>query len=151
MKKRCLFLICLALLLFSLPVHGRGQTPEEFVREFYLWYGAGYLSDDTSYLFGETIYKYVAPCTVERLRIDMERGTIDYDYFLSGQDFWQELLDNLKVYDHIRVNDTISIVPVGFGDGNNYRGEPHLLVFVKEEKGRLFIIKVADIIPDQLY
>lgn len=139
MKVRFIISICLALLLSGLPAHARGQAPEALVREFYLWYGSYHLTERPSPVHSETMYDYVYPCTVKKHRIDRERGVFDYDYFLGGQDFWQELLDSLQVYDHIKVNDDTSIVPIGFGT------EPTKLVFVKEENDRLYIIKVEDI------
>ncbi len=121
------------------------QTPEKLVRDFYKWYIAELLRDKrrASPDFDDTMYKYVYPCTVKRLRIDFERGAFDEIYFTKRQDHWPELLAGMTVGKAVKINNTISIVPVSISTKKD--SKPELLVFVQKEKGSLYITKVESI------
>lgn len=119
------------------------QTPENLVREFYTWYLDGMNKMELPELNDE-VYKYVYPCTVLRLRIEYETGSKDYNYFIDGNDYWPELSKYITVGKAIKINDTISIVPFGFGETKS-RSTPNSIVFVQEEKGILYITKVEHI------
>lgn len=131
-------------LLFVLLSTGNAQcsasTPQEHVRNFYMWYGEKYLSSKTLPEESDEILKFVNPCTIKRLRIDLDRASLEVDYFYRTQDAEREVLDGLIVHDAIAVNDHQYVVPVTIHFGE--RTKPHLLVFVEKEKGAYTILKV---------
>jgi hypothetical protein len=141
MNIKCIIYTILALAFF---LNGNAycspnKSAEEFVYDFYMWYGNETLSDARrNPLYDDTLYKYVSKCTVDRLRIEPKKRYIGSDYFLKGNDFWRELLDNMKIGKIINIYDDISIVPVIFGEKNI------IFVFLKKENNSWSIIKVED-------
>ena len=93
-------------------------------------------------VFDDAIFKYVCKCTAKRVRLDYKRVVADSDYFLRGQDFGKELLDNLMVGKSIDVDDSLSLVPVSVSVRNEYA--PYIVVYVEKTKGRMCISKVED-------
>ena len=87
----------------------------------------------------DEIYKYVYVCTVKRLRMEHKMGVGDADYFLKSQDFNTEFLKSLSIHNSIKINDTVSIIPIDFGAKNNF---PSLIVFVQNEDRVWRITKV---------
>ena len=85
---------------------------------------------------------YVCKCTAKRVRLDHKRVVADSDYYLRGQDFGKELLDNLMVGKSIDVDDSLSLVPVSVSVRNEYA--PYIVVYVEKTKGRMCISKVED-------
>jgi hypothetical protein len=115
---------------------------ENFVHDFYIWYGNELLKgNQSSPLYNNMIYKYVSKCTIDRLRIDYKRKFIDSDYFIKANDFWRELLGNFVVKNRIIISDSITIVPVIF----HVEEKKHpIFVFIENKNGLLYIIKVED-------
>ena len=72
------------------------------------------------------------------LDIENTRGHVCSNYFLKANDYWEEWAPSMKVYKHIEINKSLSVVPVSFLQNHL------LMVFVANEKGRLRIIKVED-------
>ena len=143
MKK--LLLICLFLgigLFQSCPQVARAQDVESFVQDFYKWYMKQSLATDRRPVFDDGMFKYVCKCTAKRVRLDYKRVVADSDYFLRGQDFGKELLDNLMVGKSIDVDDSLSLGPVSAIFRKEYA--PHILVYVEKTKGRTCISKVED-------
>ena len=143
MKK--LLLICLFLgigLFQSCPQVARAQDVESFVQEFYRWYMKQSLATDRPPVFDDGMFKYVCKCTAKRVRFDYKRVVADSDYFLRGQDFGKELLDNLMVGKSIDVDDSLSLVPVSILFRKEYA--PDIVVYVEQTKGRMCISKVED-------
>ena len=66
----------------------------------------------------------------------------DSDYFLRGQDFGKELLDNLMVGKSIDVDDSLSLVPVSILFRKEYA--PGIVVYVEKTNGNMCISKVED-------
>ena len=93
-------------------------------------------------VFDDAIFKYVCKCTAKRVRLDYKRVVGDADYYLRGQDFGKELLENLMVGKSIDVDDSLSLVPVSAIFRKEYA--PHILVYVEKTKGRMCISKVED-------
>ena len=114
------------------------QTPEELVADFYKWYSADY---DTriDQEFDDEIYNYVYACTVNKHRVNMEKGIVYSDYFAKGNALYYDLLKTLRVHKAVRITDEVSVVPVGFGDEL-----PYMIVFVQRENDGWKIIKVED-------
>ena len=100
------------------------------------------LVTDDRPVFDDVIFKYVCKCTAKRVRLDHKRVVADSDYYLRGQDFGKELLDNLMVGKSIDVDDSLSLVPVSVSFRNEYA--PYIVVYVEKTKGRMCISKVED-------
>ena len=129
-------------LLQSCPQVAHAQDVESFVQDFYKWYMKQSLLTDDRPVFDDAIFKYVCKCTAKRVRLDYKRMVGDADYYLRGQDFGKELLDNLMVGKSIDVDDSLSLVPVSAIFRKEYA--PHILVYVEKTKGRMCISKVED-------
>ena len=143
MKK--LLLICLFLgigLFQSCPKVARAQDVESFVKDFYKWYMKQSLATDRRPVFDDGMFKYVCKCTAKRVRLDYKRVVADSDYFLRGQDFGKELLDNLRVGKSIDVDDSLSLVPVSILFRKEYA--PGIVVYVEKTNGNMCISKVED-------
>lgn len=143
MKK--LLIICLFAcmgLFQSCPQVAHAQNVESFVQEFYKWYMKQSLATDDRPVFDDAIFKYVCKCTAKRVRLDYKRVVGDSDYYLRGQDFGKELLDNLMVGKSIDVDDSLSLVPVSVSFRKEYT--PYIVVYVEKAKGRMCISKVED-------
>ena len=143
MKK--LLLICLFFgmgLLQPCSQSAHAQDVESFVQDFYKWYMKQSLATDSRPVFDDAIFKYVCKCTAKRVRLDYKRVVADSDYFLRGQDFGKELLDNLMVGKSIDVDDSLSLVPVSILFRKEYA--PDIVVYVEKTKGRMCISKVED-------
>ncbi len=143
MKK--FLLICLVFgigLLQSCPQVARAQDVESFVQDFYKWYMKQSLPTGDRPVFDDAIFKYVCKCTAKRVRLDYKRMVGDADYYLRGQDFGKELLDNLMVGKSIDVDDSLSLVPVSVSFRKEYT--PYIVVYVEKTKGRMCISKVED-------
>ena len=151
MKKAAI--LCAALLFLACSgsfsaAHGAEQSPEALVHEFYAWYMREMEKDlPKTTEYNDVMYKYVYPCTVNKLRIDHEQGARDADYFLAGQDFvYEEDAKNYYVHPAVRVTETLSLVPVGARLTENAVpgevGKPFLLVFVQKTREGWRIIKV---------
>ena len=143
MKKRLLIglFFCIGLLQ-PCPNLAHAQDVESFVQDFYKWYMKQSLVTDDRPVFDDVIFKYVCKCTAKRVRLDYKRVVADSDYFLRGQDFGKELLDNLMVGKSIDVDDSLSLVPVSVSFRNEYT--PYIVVYVEKTKGRMCISKVED-------
>lgn len=124
------------------PQVARAQDAESFVHDFYTWYMKQSLATDRRPVFDDGMFKYVCKCTAKRVRVDYKRVVADSDYFLRGQDFGKELLDNLMVGKSIDVDDSLSLVPVSVSFRNEYA--PYIVVYVEKTKGRMCISKVED-------
>ena len=129
-------------LLQSCPQVAHAQDVESFVQDFYKWYMKQSLATDRRPVFDDGMFKYVCKCTAKRVRLDYKRVVADSDYFLRGQDFGKELLDNLMVGKSIDVDDSLSLVPVSVSFRNEYA--PYIVVYVEKTKGRMCISKVED-------
>ena len=129
-------------LLQSCPQVAHAQDVESFVQDFYKWYMKQSLATDRRPVFDDGMFKYVCKCTAKRVRVDYKRVVADSDYFLRGQDFGKELLDNLMVGKSIDVDDSLSLVPVSVSFRNEYA--PYIVVYVEKTKGRMCISKVED-------
>ena len=129
-------------LLQSCPQVAHAQDVESFVQDFYKWYMKQSLLTDDRPVFDDAIFKYVCKCTAKRVRLDYKRMVGDADYYLRGQDFGKELLDNLIVGKSIDVDDSLSLVPVSVSFRNEYT--PYIVVYVEKTKGRMCISKVED-------
>ena len=129
-------------LLQSCPQVAHAQDVESFVQDFYKWYMKQSLPTGDRPVFDDAIFKYVCKCTAKRVRLDYKRMVGDADYYLRGQDFGKELLDNLMVGKSIDVDDSLSLVPVSVSFRNEYT--PYIVVYVEKTKGRMCISKVED-------
>jgi hypothetical protein len=129
-------------LLQSCPQVAHAQEVESFVQDFYKWYMKQSLATDRRPVFDDGMFKYVCKCTAKRVRVDYKRVVADSDYFLRGQDFGKELLDNLMVGKSIEVDDSLSLVPVSVLFRKEYA--PDIVVYVEKAKGRMCISKVED-------
>ena len=127
-------------LLQTCPQVARAQDVESFVQHFYKWYMKQSLATDDRPVFDDAIFKYVCKCTAKRVRLDYKRIVGDSDYYLKGQDFGKELLDNLMVGKSIDVDDSLSLVPVSVLFRKEYA--PDIVVYVEKSKGRMCISKV---------
>ncbi|MCH5145692.1 DUF3828 domain-containing protein [Desulfovibrio sp. UIB00] len=141
MKKFLLICLFFCIGLFQLcPQVARAQDVEFFVRDFYTWYMKQSLATDDRPVFDDTIFKYVCKCTAKRVRLDYKRVVGDSDYYIKGQDFGKELLDNLMVGKSIDVDDSLSLVPVSILFRKEYA--PDIVVYVEKTNGRMCISKV---------
>ena len=141
MKKLLLIsLIFGIVLLQSCPQVARAQDVESFVQDFYKWHMKQSLATDRRPVFDDGMFKYVCKCTAKRVRLDYKRVVADSDYFLRGQDFGKELLDNLMVGKSIDVDDSLSLVPVSILFRKEYA--PDIVVYVEKINGRMCISKV---------
>ena len=141
MKK--LLLICLFFgmgLLQPCPQSAHAQDVESFVQDFYKWYMKQSLATGSRPVFDDAMFKYVCKCTAKRVRLDYKRVVGDADYYLRGQDFGKELLDNLMVGKSIDVDDSLSLVPVSVLFRKEYA--PDIVVYVEKTKGQMCISKV---------
>ena len=129
-------------LLQSCPQVARAQDVESFVQDFYKWYMKQSLATDRRPVFDDGMFKYVCKCTAKRVRVDYKRVVADSDYFLRGQDFGKELLDNLMVGKSIDVDDSLSLVPVSILFRKEYA--PGIVVYVEKTNGNMCISKVED-------
>ena len=127
-------------LLQTCPQVARAQDVESFVQHFYKWYMKQSLATDDRPVFDDAIFKYVCKCTAKRVRLDYKRIVGDSDYYLKGQDFGKELLDNLMVGKSIDVDDSLSLVLVSVLFRKEYA--PDIVVYVEKSKGRMCISKV---------
>ena len=143
MKKRLLICLFFGLgLLQPCPQVARAQGVESFVQEFYKWYMKQSLATNDRPVFDDAIFKYVCKCTAKRVRLDHKRVVADSDYYLRGQDFGKELLDNLMVGKSIDVDDSLSLVPVSILFRKEYA--PGIVVYVEKTNGSMCISKVED-------
>ena len=143
MKKFLLICLLFCIGLFQLcPQVARAQDVESFVQDFYTWYMKQSLATDRRLVFDDGMFKYVCKCTAKRVRVDYKRVVADSDYFLRGQDFGKELLENLMVGKSIDVDDSLSLVPVSILFRKEYA--PDIVVYVERTKGRMCISKVED-------
>ena len=143
MKKFLLICLFFFIFLFQLfPQVARAQDVESFVQDFYRWYMKQSLLTDDRPVFDDAIFKYVCKCTAKRVRLDYKRVVGDADYYLRGQDFGKELLDNLMVGKSIDVDDSLSLVPVSILFRKEYA--PGIVVYVEKTNGNMCICKVED-------
>ena len=152
MKKNPLAYIFLVMSLLqpcSQPAHA--QDVESFVRDFYKWYlkqslsfGERQSSFEDLPVFDPAIVKYVCRCTAKRVQFDYNRGVSadGADYYLKGQDFGKEDMENFMVGKSISVNDSLSLVPVSMGHNKEYA--PYIVVYVEKIRGQMCISKVED-------
>ena len=141
MKKLLLIFFFLGIgLLQPCPQSAHAQDVESFVQDFYKWYMKQSLATDHRPVFFFFLFKYVCKCTAKRVRLDYKRVVGDSDYYLRGQDFGKELLDNLMVGKSIDVDDSLSLVPVSILFRKEYA--PDIVVYVEKAKGRMCISKV---------
>jgi len=151
MKKSCYSFIAFMISIFfagGSPAYCAEQTPEEFVKEFYTWYIAKTLESNGNPEESDEIYNYVHPCTINKLKVENEKGIRDFEYFVTSQDF-DPASDAVPVVGKsVKISETVSIVPAGYKDSVFPKGEPYFIVFVEKQKGRLRIIKVEGSHPD---
>jgi len=115
------------------------QGPRDVVSNFYAWYIEESNDIRKNPIKDEIMYRYVYACTVNKCRIDLKQANLDANYFLRGNDFYYERFKSLTVHAPVSINDSIALVPVGFGDE-----KPSILVFVQKTKDGWRIIKVED-------
>ena len=115
---------------------------KELVRDFYQWYLHKIEHEHGSPTYDDAIYKYVSKCTAEKIRMDLKRGIVDWDYFTVSQDTIETWESTLTVYDPIQIDEHVSIVPVNF---DPHVGGPALAVFVRKENESFKIIKIEDL------
>jgi hypothetical protein len=142
MKKYILYVTFI--LLFNTEAYCKSITPENFVRDFYIWYCNALLNHKIQIdpVFDEKIFDYVNKCTVNRLRINSKRGFVGEDYFIKSNDFWQELIDDMAVLNAISIDSDVSIVPVVFKVTKNTTHS--IIVFIAKKNNSYTIIKVED-------
>ena len=131
-------------LLQSCPQVAHAQDVESFVHDFYKWYLKQSLTTNDLPVFDQAIFKYVCRCTAKRVQFDYNRGVSadGADYYLKGQDFGKEDMENFMVGKSIFVNDSLSLVPVSIGHNKEYA--PYIVVYVEKTEGRMCISKVED-------
>ena len=134
------FLVC-GLFTIIQPAYCKDQTPEELVRNFYTWYFGELSKFGNLPELDNNVYKYIYPCLVNKLRIEYKTGSRDFNYFTYGNDYWPELSNYITTGAAVKINDEVSIVPLGFGETKE-RSVPNLIVFVQREKDTLYITKV---------
>ena len=125
--------------------HGAESSPGELVKEFYQWY-LPYESDSNTPIRDSVIYKYVSRCTVKRLRIDLERGTLPggVDYFTKVHDYdVDDWVENITIHENIKMNEYSYVVPVTLG----LKNKKDIIVFVSYEDNSLYITKIDDTRP----
>ena len=138
----CIFLVMS--LLQPCPQSAHAQDVEFFVRDFYKWYHKEILILSHRPVFDQAIFKYVCRCTAKRVQFDYNRGVSadGADYYLKGQDFGKEDMENFMVGKSISVNDSLSLVPVSMGHNKEYA--PYIVVYVEKIRGQMCISKVED-------
>ena len=142
-----LFLVCVFLamsLIQPCQQSAHAQDMESFVRDFYKWYHKEILILSHHPVFDQAIFKYVCRCTAKRVQFDYNRGVSadGADYYLKGQDFGKEDMENFMVGKSISVNDSLSLVPVSMGHNKEYA--PYIVVYVEKTKSHMCISKVED-------
>jgi len=144
MKTYIAIILTLFITLSGHNSYGNSNTPEKFVKDFYTWYIKELTSTGTQNpLLDDAIYKYIDKCIVRKLRINLERNSVDIDYFTFSQDYFDTWIKTFKTYGTMKINESTFVVPVSlYGDIEN---SPVLLVFLKEENRTLHIIKVRKI------
>ncbi len=125
------------------PTYCFAQTPKNLVRDFYTWYLGELNKFDKLPESSNDIYKYIYPCVVSKLRIEYKMGARSFNYFIQSNDYWPELSLHITTGEAVKINDSVSIVPLGFGETKE-RSVPRLIVFVQNEKGTLYITKVEE-------
>ena len=120
-------------------------TPENFVKEFYIWYTKNW--NNHYLIYDNTLYKYVDKCIVKKLQINRKKNLPGYDYFTASQDNFETWPETLKVYDAITINESLFAIPVDLApDAPNE--SIALLVFLEKENEKFHIIKVKNIDRD---
>ena len=146
MLKQVLIFIILTAICIVFPAkvgHAQGTgTPEQLVHDFYVWYAKSYETMTVAEMDDE-IYNYVYSCTVNKLRIEHKMSSTDSNYFIKGNDHWPQLFTYISVGKAVKINDDVSIVPLGFGETKS-ESAPCLAVFTQKEDGVWRIIKVED-------
>jgi hypothetical protein len=119
------------------------NTPENFVKDFYIWYLDKYIKHEKQ-LNDDAIYKYVDLSLIKKLKIDKKRIVMDFDYFITGQDYLDEI--KIEVYNAIKINDATLVVPVNLWNDIKINPEhlPTVLVFLEKENEKFRIIKVRN-------
>jgi hypothetical protein len=118
------------------------QNPQELVRSFYIWYIEENKDLGNVPIKNDEMYKYVYPCTVKKLRIDMKQSKLNGDHFLRGNDFsYEDFKKSLTVHAPVSISDSIALVPVGVGFTDKLR----IVVFLQKTTEGWRIIKVESI------
>ena len=147
------FFVC-GLFALTQPAYCNDQTPDNLVRDFYIWYLGELNKSNYSLAVDDEIYKYIHPCVVSKLRIEHKTASRDFDYFIQSNDYWPETSKYITVGKAIKINDEVSIVPLGFEETKE-KSAPRLVIFVQNEKGTLYITKVEPVyesyLSDQFY
>ena len=153
MKKIFTGVIFLLFVTSALPArqgHCETQTPEQLVRDFYVWY---FKADEgpVAAVDKNEIYKYVAPETVEAIRKRYPPANVSY--FARANTF-NAIWTNPKVIvaESIPMAEDVFVIPVTFELNYKFRDKIwrdtyHVIVFVKKEHDAFCIIKVDDIYP----
>lgn len=145
MKQGCqkvkviLFLVYLNFLFLTVPSYGicEDDSAGQHVKMFYQQYiqCANNLSIDSD------LSKYVDLCVLKTVRILNARGYFQNDYYTKSQDCWDAWEDAFVVHKEMKVDDTVSIVPISFKFKSP--AQLSLLVFVRKMNSCWRIIKVA--------
>lgn len=137
--KSIIFLVHLSLVFLSFQEYGFCEidSAEHHVKEFYQKYiqCANNLSLDSD------LSMYVDSCVLSTVRILNARGYFQSEYYTKSQDCWDAGEDAFVVHKEMKVDSTVSIVPISFKFLSP--AQLNLLVFVRRGDSGWRIIKVA--------
>ena len=149
MKKKWAGIALLLFIALALPLrqgYCEEQTPEQLVRDFYVWYfkmDEGAKRPEKS----DEIYKYVAEKAVKYIR-HLPPGGVSYFAKANTYGSVGWVHPKIVVGESVPMAGDMYIVPVTFElRYEDYHEDYHVVVFVMKEKGIFHIIKVTDIYP----
>lgn len=140
-----IWFMTLAGIAFPVLAKAKLPAPEDFVRDFYVWFINADKPDRVAEMDND-IYKYVAKPTADRVRADITRGSQpgNVDYFTKVQDYNpDEWKANTTIHHAVPLNNGVTIVPATFGKDEKI----DIIVFLKEVQGHWEIIKAEDVLP----
>lgn len=142
MKKMVFYAVILGIIILnSNAICYANARPEQVVADFYKWYGKVLSENEqTNIIDNNDVFNYIYKCTVEKIRIEYERGTIYSEYFSKSQDITSDELNPMNVGEATYITNDVAIVPVGMNWFGNT--EATLIVFVQKFDEQWRITKV---------
>jgi hypothetical protein len=121
----------------------KNDTPENVVKNFYIWYLNELAKESKLPVpYNDAIYQYVDKCLIKKVCLSYKIGIVDADYFTDSQDSIEDYRKTIKIYDAIKINEKIFVVPVNLAP--QIIKSAHLLVFLEKENEKFRIIKVRN-------
>ena len=148
MKKYFLSAALILFTPFAFPIqygYCKSQTPEELVRDFYIWYFKTY-NENLDPENSPELYKYVAAETAEYIQKNPPQDIFYFTKATMAGSVWRTA--KAAVAKSVPLGSDIFIVPVTIKiRDKDYQEDFYVVAFVKKENKNFYITKVVDIYP----